>query len=138
MEMCADNKTKRLSNHLIDHEIDLSRFDARYRNDKTRAIAYPPAVLLKVVLFTYSQGIFGIPPTLLNRHRDEDLHGLELDLRSKEVERIAKRQREVRQIREWLNTNPNALGGSKGSIRKRNRTDTKNAKMATSKGVIRV
>jgi transposase len=44
-------------NHLIDRELDLSGFDARYRNDLTGASAYPPAMLLKVVLFAYSQGI---------------------------------------------------------------------------------
>ena len=44
-------------NHLLDHEIDLSCFDARFRNDETGATAYPPAMLLKVVLFAYSQGI---------------------------------------------------------------------------------
>jgi transposase len=44
-------------NHLIEHELDLSGFDTRYRNDLTGAPAYPPAMLLKVVLFAYSQGI---------------------------------------------------------------------------------
>ncbi len=44
-------------NHLPDHELDLSHFDARFRNDVTGAPAYPSAVLLKVVLFAYSQGI---------------------------------------------------------------------------------
>ena len=44
-------------NHLLDHAIDLSHFDARFRNDTTGASAYPPALLLKVVLFAYSQGI---------------------------------------------------------------------------------
>jgi len=44
-------------NHLLDHEIDLSGFDARFCNDETGAMAYPPAMLLKVVLFAYSQGI---------------------------------------------------------------------------------
>lgn len=44
-------------NYLIDHELDLSSFDARYRNDHTGASAFPPAMLLKVVLFAYSQGI---------------------------------------------------------------------------------
>ena len=44
-------------NHLLDHEIDLSGFDARFCNDETGATAYPPAMLLKVVLFAYSQGI---------------------------------------------------------------------------------
>ena len=44
-------------NHLLDHAIDLGRFDARFRNDATGAPAYPPAVLLKVVLFAYARGI---------------------------------------------------------------------------------
>jgi hypothetical protein len=43
--------------HLLDHAIDLSRFDARFRNDTTGAPAYPPAVLLKVVLCAYARGI---------------------------------------------------------------------------------
>lgn len=42
---------------LIDHEIDLSGFDGSYRNDVTGAAAYPPSLLLKVVLFAYSRGI---------------------------------------------------------------------------------
>ena len=44
-------------NYLIDHEVDLKGFDARYQNDLTGAAAYPPAMLLKVVLFAYSRGI---------------------------------------------------------------------------------
>jgi transposase len=44
-------------NYLINHEVDLSGFDARYKNDETGASAYPPALLLKVVLFAYSRGI---------------------------------------------------------------------------------
>jgi transposase len=44
-------------NHLLDHAIDLSHFDARIRNDAMGATAYPPALLLKVVLFAYSRGI---------------------------------------------------------------------------------
>ena len=44
-------------NHLLDHEIDLSGFDKRFVNDLTGALAYPPAMLLKVVLFAYAQGI---------------------------------------------------------------------------------
>lgn len=46
-------------NHLLDGPIDLSSFDARFRNDDTGAPAYPPALLLKVVLFAYAQGIVG-------------------------------------------------------------------------------
>lgn len=44
-------------NHLLDHELDLSGFDTRFCNDRTGAAAYPPAMLLKVVLFAYSRGI---------------------------------------------------------------------------------
>lgn len=44
-------------NYLVDHELDLKRFDARYKNDLTGASAYLPAMLLKVVLFAYSRGI---------------------------------------------------------------------------------
>lgn len=44
-------------NHLLDHAIDLSQFDARFWNDATGALAYPPALLLKLVLFANSQGI---------------------------------------------------------------------------------
>jgi transposase len=44
-------------NYLVDQQLDLSRFDARYKNDLTGASAYPPAMLLKVVLFAYSRGI---------------------------------------------------------------------------------
>lgn len=43
--------------YLIDNEIDLERFAARFKNDETGAPAYDPAVLLKVVLFAYSRGI---------------------------------------------------------------------------------
>src|SRR5882672_2043273 len=44
-------------NHLLDHGIDLSSFDTRFRNDETGAPAYPPAMLLKVVLVAYAHGI---------------------------------------------------------------------------------
>jgi transposase len=43
--------------YLIEHELDLSELDARYSNDQGGASAYPPGMLLKVVLFAYSQGI---------------------------------------------------------------------------------
>ena len=44
-------------NHLLDHEIDLTGFDAKFCNDATGATAYPPTMLLKIVLFAYSRGI---------------------------------------------------------------------------------
>ena len=43
---------------IIEHHIDLSVFEARYKNDKTGAPAVPPAVLLKLILVCYSKGIF--------------------------------------------------------------------------------
>lgn len=43
--------------HLIEHAIDLSPFDERFRNDATGAPAYPPALLLKVVLAAYAHGV---------------------------------------------------------------------------------
>jgi transposase len=44
-------------NWLVDHEIDMRVFDARYRNDQTGAAAYDPAVLLKIVLVGYARGL---------------------------------------------------------------------------------
>lgn len=44
-------------NHLLDHELDLKGLDERFRNDATGAPAYPPATLLKVILFGYCRGI---------------------------------------------------------------------------------
>jgi transposase len=44
-------------NHLLDHAVDLSHFDTRFQNDATGAPAYPPAMLLKVVLVAYAHGI---------------------------------------------------------------------------------
>ncbi|MBI2313994.1 MAG: transposase [Betaproteobacteria bacterium] len=44
-------------NHLIDHDIDLGPFAARYVNEETGAPAYDPAILLKVILYAYSRGV---------------------------------------------------------------------------------
>ena len=232
-------------NHLIDNELDLSGFDTRFKNDITGAAAYPPAMLLKVVLFAYSMGIVssrnieracrehvtfialsgdsqphfttiaGFVSTLgddiariftqilficdkqgligremfaidgvklpsnaskaksgtradferraakleaaakvmLERHREEDKRVIEPDLHAKEVQRIASLERDavvstphpacwivdcllLVQMRQWLAANPEDRKGSKGAIRKSNRTDNESAKMATSKGVI--
>ena len=43
--------------HLLDHDFDLSGFDARYRNDQTGAPAYPPGMLLKTILCAYAEGV---------------------------------------------------------------------------------
>lgn len=44
-------------NHLIDHKLDLSIFDARYDNDDGGRPAYDPAILLKIILYAYAKGI---------------------------------------------------------------------------------
>src|SRR5262245_37631871 len=43
--------------HLIDHEMELSDFDCRFRNDEGGAPASAPALLLKIVLLAYSRGL---------------------------------------------------------------------------------
>lgn len=43
--------------YLLDHLIDLQAFDLAFDNDLIGAPAYPPAMLLKVVLFAYSRGL---------------------------------------------------------------------------------
>jgi transposase len=43
--------------HLIDHELDLSALDSRFKNDQTGATAYDPRVMLKIVLLAYSRGL---------------------------------------------------------------------------------
>jgi len=214
--------------HLLDHEIDLSGLDARYANDATGAPAYPPAVLLKLILFAYSRGIVSsraieracrehitfialsgdsaphfttiagfirdladeishlfaqvlficdaqgligremfaidgvkLPSNaakqrsgtraeferqaakleaqaarMLARHRANDEREDEPDLAAKETARIERLQREAAQIRRWLHEQPVDRRGTRGSVRKSNRTDNDSAKMATDKGVI--
>ncbi len=213
---------------LIEHELDLTALDARFRNDLTGAAAYPPAMLLKVVLFAYSQGIVSsraieracreqvtfialsgdsnphfttiaafvselgeaVAPlfaqvlylcdrqgligrqmfaidgvklpsnaakqksgtrteferqaakleaaarAMLARHRENDALPAEPDLAAKSAQRIGRLEREAARIRHWLKENPEERSGSKGSVRKSNRTDNESAKMATDKGVI--
>ncbi|MGH7584404.1 MAG: IS1182 family transposase [Gemmatimonadales bacterium] len=43
--------------YLLEHEIDLRSFDARFHNDDTGAPAYAPKVLLKIVLVAYAHGV---------------------------------------------------------------------------------
>lgn len=43
--------------YLVDNEIDLSGFEARFKNDEEGRPAYDPRILLKVVLLGYSRGI---------------------------------------------------------------------------------
>lgn len=48
-------------NHLIDHELDLSYLDSRFKNDETGAPAFDPRILLKIILFAYSMGHYVQP-----------------------------------------------------------------------------
>jgi len=43
---------------LVEDEMDMSRFDERYKNDETGCKAYDPKILLKIVLLAYARGIF--------------------------------------------------------------------------------
>ena len=43
--------------HLIDHQIDITNFYPRYKNDDNGRPAYDPAILIKIILFAYSKGI---------------------------------------------------------------------------------
>ena len=45
------------AHHLLEHAVDLSAFDVRFQNDATGAPAYPPAMLLTVVLCAYAHGV---------------------------------------------------------------------------------
>ncbi|MBN2769200.1 MAG: IS1182 family transposase, partial [Spirochaetes bacterium] len=43
---------------LIDHKLDLSIFEEKYNNDSTGAPAYNPKIMLKIILYCYSRGVF--------------------------------------------------------------------------------
>ena len=43
--------------YMVDTKIDMSIFDRKVRNDMTGRPAYNPRVLLKLILFAYSNGI---------------------------------------------------------------------------------
>ncbi len=214
--------------YLLEREFDLSLFDSRYRNDQTGASAYPPGMLLKVILCAYAQGVVSsrgierlcrehvtfialsgdsaphfttlaafvsgldqevarlfaqvlylcnqqgligremfaidgvkLPSNaskarsgtradfahqadkleaaaqkMLERHRQNDSLPVEPDLAGKQQQKAERLQREAGQLRDWLAANPKDRKGSKGSIRKSNRSDPESAKMATGKGVI--
>ena len=43
--------------HVVEHRLDLSVFDQRYRNDATGRKAIDPKLLIKIVLFGYARGM---------------------------------------------------------------------------------
>ena len=72
---------------------------------------------------------------MLDRHQANDASAREVceDTVTARIERMSN---EARKIRSWLAANPEDRKGSRGSVRKSNRTDNDSAKMATDKGVI--
>ncbi len=44
-------------NEIVEEHLDLTVFEARYRNDQTGRLAYDPKVLLKIVLYGYYKGM---------------------------------------------------------------------------------
>ncbi len=48
--------------YIIEERLDLRFFDKRYRNDDTGRKAIDPKVLLKIILFGYSRGMFSTRP----------------------------------------------------------------------------
>ena len=213
--------------HLVD-DLDLSAFDAHYRNDDNGAPAHSPTMLLKVVLLAYSQGlvssrrieqacrdnvlfisisgdakphfttiadfisrsrdaitsVFGqvlsvldgegligrtmfaidgvklpsnaskhrsgtraqflaqaqmmetVASVMFDRHQLNDAGTSESNTEAQALARVERMKHDAAQIRQWLNDNPNDRKGTRGTIRKSNRTDNESAKMATDKGVI--
>jgi hypothetical protein len=73
---------------------------------------------------------------MLERHRQNDTLPIEPDLAEKQRQKAERLQREAAELRDWLAAHPQDRKGSKGAIRKSNRTDPDSAKMATGKGVI--
>ena len=43
--------------HVVDHELDLTAFHSRYKNDDEGAPAFDPAALINIILLAYSRGI---------------------------------------------------------------------------------
>jgi len=75
--------------------------------------------------------------TLLAKHRAEDEIGsTDTRIRERELRRVERLNRDLRQVSNWLKGHAHDRRGAKGSVRKSNRTDNESAKMATSKGVI--
>ena len=56
-ELLQPHTIEYLIHNVVDHDIDLSVFESRYRNDKDGAPAYAPAILLKIILYGYAHGL---------------------------------------------------------------------------------
>jgi hypothetical protein len=73
---------------------------------------------------------------MLARHRSEDAAAVEPTHSAKDTARRERLVRDAAALRSWLERNPADRRGTKGAIRKSNRTDNESAKMATSKSVL--
>ncbi|EIL97487.1 IS4 family transposase, partial [Rhodanobacter denitrificans] len=69
-------------------------------------------------------------------HQANDAGAAEDVRDAKAAERIERLTREATKIRQWLADHPQDRPGSRGKVRKSNRTDNASAKLATDKGVI--
>jgi len=47
---------------LVEHRLETSIFDAKYANDDTGALAYPPKILFKMVLLASARGVISSRP----------------------------------------------------------------------------
>jgi len=56
-DLLQPNTIEYVIHEVVDHDVDLSVFESRYRNDKTGAPAYAPAILLKIILYAYACGL---------------------------------------------------------------------------------
>ncbi|MEO5626872.1 MAG: transposase, partial [Dokdonella sp.] len=74
--------------------------------------------------------------TMLDQHQANDAGSAELVSDAKATARVERLTKEAAKIRTWLAENPTDRPGTRGSIRKSNRTDNESAKLATDKGVI--
>ena len=115
--------------YLIDHQLDLSALDRRYRNDATGSTAYDPRVLLKIILLAYSRGMIGRQMFAIDGVK------LPSNASKKKSGTHAELTRQAARIRAFLATHAERRS-RKGAVRKSNTTDNDSAKMATSKGVI--
>jgi transposase len=74
--------------------------------------------------------------TMLERHQANDAGTTEDAQDAKAIAQVERLTREATKIRQWLIEHPDDRPGSRGKVRKSNRTDNESAKLATDKGVI--
>ena len=57
LEVLGEKTFERCLYELMTNKLDLSDFDQAYKNKKVGRKAYPPALLLRVIFYTYYKGI---------------------------------------------------------------------------------